>query len=251
MLYNRPRAKSIVVVYRRLFELPSHQSLSIGGFCFNQTGVLKMSKSTIKTIAASALLATIILSGSAGNAADIKPYIGLDYQYITADLGNYSGQSYSLLYADKYQSVAPNIGVKFGDYFGLEAGYTKSLKENKKFTGTFAGFTGSTDIDTQITGYTLDANGYLPVTSDKKLNLVGSVGVGYYEVDTTVKLTITGLGSGVGSGTTDDTALRLGLGAQYNMTDNWGVRAMVRYVPLSVQGVDSLTTYSAGVNYSF
>lgn len=157
-----------------------------------------------------------------------------------------------------YHAVVPNIGVRIGNHFGLEAGYLRSSEESQNLTGTdfLAGTSGKTE--TWIDGFHLDANGYIPVAN--KLEAIGSVGVGRYKAHTELSGTIVAGGLNLGSGSAkddiSDTALRLGAGLQYSFDNNLSVRGMVRYIDVQfedagVKTADGAWSGALGINYTF
>lgn len=222
------------------------------------------------------LLAILTAMGaSAAMAADnsppfgnttFRPYVGVEYNYIGASIKNqafdldantvndFSGKPY----ADSYHAIVPNIGVRIGNHFGLEAGYMRSTEEDKSLSGTdfLAGTTGKTE--TWIDGWHVDANGYVPLAD--KLEAIGSVGVGRYKAHTELSGTIVagGLNLGGGSAKDDisDTALRLGAGLQYSFDKNLSLRGMVRYIDVQfedsgIKTADGAWTGALGVSYTF
>ncbi len=202
---------------------------------------------------------------SVGNMA-LRPYVGLEYNYIGADVTRYTADfdSNSVndfsgdLFADRYSALVPNVGVRLGKYAGLEVGYLRSTEEDQSLVGTdfLAGTAGKTE--TRITGWNVDANGYLPLA--EKLEAIGSVGFGHYKAKTKVSGTIVAggfaLGSGSASDDDSDTALRLGAGLQYSFTDNISLRGMVRYMDVKFEDsgdtlADGAWTGAVGVSYTF
>ena len=158
-----------------------------------------------KKLVGSLLLSATVLSGTAAKANDIKPYVGLDYGFTNADLSEINGSSYSMVYSENFHLISPNIGVKLGEYFGLEASYSQSAKEKKKFSGTFAG-TSISDLvtETEVSSFNLDANGYYPLAN--KFELLASIGVGFIQIDSDVSVA----GSLPVAASEDETAVRLG-----------------------------------------
>lgn len=184
------------------------------------------------------LTTAIILTTFSSNATEYKPYVGAEYQFIDADLTTANGINYNDYYANKYHAIAPYAGVRIDNYLGLEVGFSRSLEETKT--------SNISTIDTLITAYTVDALGYLPLDANKKVELVGSFGVGQYQVEYKASANNTTI-----NGDMDTTALRLGLGTQYNINNKFNIRAMVRYADLNLDTVSSATSYSIGTAYTF
>lgn len=189
---------------------------------------------------------TLLLAGVAAlvaanaSAAEIKPYVGLDYVYSMADIDKVDGYQ---LFEEDVDAFAVSAGAKLHENFGVEAFYQQSGEG--KNTDTIAGISGVSKFEYKA--YGLDVIGYLPVT--QKLELLGSLGVGYYDVD--AKLKITAPVEGHSSTSDDGWAWRIGAGAQYNFTENWGARVMARYADLDIDGIDNIVDLTAGIRYSF
>lgn len=86
--------------------------------------------------------------------------------------------------------------------------------------------------------------GYLPVTP--QFDLLGAVGIGSYDVEVTVK----NQGQEV-SDSDDGFSWRIGVGGQFNITNNWGIRVMARYVDPDVENLNNMVDISAGIRYTF
>ncbi|MBQ8436467.1 MAG: porin family protein [Alphaproteobacteria bacterium] len=172
---------------------------------------------------------TLLLASAAtliafnANAADIKPYVGADIGYSHAEL--YEPWN---IFDDNFVIGSFNVGTKISDYFGLETSVQTSAK------------TESYGIDLSYNSYGIDAFGYLPVNNN--VELFASAGVGFYEFEAE------GYGYSLSE---EETALRVGLGAQYNINDNWGIRGMLKHAFVDSYSVDNITELSAGVRYSF
>lgn len=183
---------------------------------------------------------TLLLAGAACflslnvNAAeiDVKPYVGLDYVYTSADF-NYG---YEELVAENYNSFNLNVGTKFNKNFGVEAFYQKSAREDKSVYGVVT-------TKGEFDAYGVDFAGYLPLTEN--LEGIASIGLGHY----TFKVSALG-----GSDDESNMGYRLGLGAQYNINENVGVRVMGRFVGIDDGDdgvVNNLTEFTAGIRYTF
>ncbi len=190
---------------------------------------------------------TLLLAGAAcflslsANAAeiDVKPYVGLDYVYTSADMKDNMDQ----VLEDKYHSFNLNAGARFNKYVGVEAFYQKSGEEEKSVV----------DVDgdtlkakTRFDAYGLDVAGYLPLT--EKLEGVASVGLAHY------KFKLKAGGDYEGSESESNMGYRLGLGAQYNFDEHVALRVMGRFVQLddgSDDAIKNLAELTAGVRYTF
>lgn len=169
------------------------------------------------------------------NAAEIKPYVALDYVHSIADIDKVEGTK---LFEDNFNGAAVALGVNVNRYVSTEIFYQQVAKEDKKFVNS--------KTEDKYKAYGIDLIGHLPVA--EKFDLLGSVGVAEYKVDYKANIY-----SPAVSLKRDDNGLgaRLGVGAEYNLTDNWAVRAMARYSWIDIDGVDGMTELSAGVKYTF
>lgn len=177
------------------------------------------------------------LAISSANATDfqLKPYIGLDIAYTSADV-SIDGLN-SSVYENDFSSLNFNIGAKLHQNFGLEGYYQKSAKEEGKLaTNVYM----IDRIETSFDAYGIDVMGYLPVND--KLNAIGSIGLGRYE------FTLKGFGDKLSE---SGAGYRFGLGGEYNFNEHFALRAMARYVILDLEYVDSITELSIGAKYIF
>lgn len=180
---------------------------------------------------------------TSANAVEFKPYVGLDYVYSMTDLDvKIANADVSEYLEDDLNAFAVSVGAKLHKNFGVEAFYQQSEDGEKKWPGE--------KTTTNYKAYGVDFVGYFP--AHEKIELLGSVGVGYYDAEAkyngdafaalninSVKLDDSGLG------------YRLGVGAQYNFTENWGARVMARYVDTDIDGMDNMVDLTAGVRYTF
>ena len=191
---------------------------------------------------------TLLLAGVASifafnaQALDIKPYVGLDYVYSDTELGSIwvAGERVDPYLESKFDSFAISAGAKVHKNFGLEAFYQQSLDEEKT-----VGFGQKTE--TSYNAYGVDAIGYLPLECEQKIELLGSLGVGYYDFDAKYKI----LGNEMLKLSDSGWGYRIGAGAQYNINEHLAARVMARYADIDVDGVDNIVDLTAGVRYTF
>lgn len=208
------------------------------------------------------LLTTGLLAASAfpASAQDItfKPYVGLDlqrsvYSYKNEDLGGGTSLDNNKILEDNLDGINMHVGNRFHKYVGAELGYFHTREESRSIaagsqigTGLFLPSDSRTKIKTQ--GFTLDALGYLPVTQDAKLELIGTAGITW----TKASFKLDAPGVATESGSESELGLRGGAGAQYNFTNNLNLRGLVRYQTADFDDTtDRAWTVSTGVNYSF
>lgn len=160
----------------------------------------------------------------------MKPYVGLDYAFTHSNLKK------DLELKKDYNSGIINAGVKMGNYYGLEAFFQQSAEEKagKSFYGT--------DVKSEFYAYGLDAYGYMPIGCDQKINLLGSLGLANYNF----KVKVPG-----GSDDKQKVGYRVGLGASYDLTENWSARVMGRYNYIGSRDIKGMEEVTAGVRYTF
>ena len=159
---------------------------------------------------------------------EMKPYVGLDYVRSMVDIN----EDYA---EDDFNAYAINAGVKMHKNFGVEA-FFQQTEEGKKTAP------GGIKVKDKYHAYGLDLMGYMPLGCEEKVELIGSLGMGYYDAE---------LKNNDTKYTDDGWGWRLGAGAQYNFTENMAARMMVRYADVDIEGVDNIVDVTAGVRYSF
>lgn len=186
---------------------------------------------------------TLLLAGVASifafnaQALDAKPYVGLDYVYSKADLATDE-------FDDQWNAYAVSVGTKLNKNFGVEAFYQETDDAEKSVAVPALSSVAKTEASYKA--YGVDFIGYLPVDCNEKLELLGSVGLAQYDVESKIRL-------GVLSESSDEDGLglRFGAGAQYNFNEHLAARAMIRYSDINVEGVDKIVDLTAGVRYTF
>lgn len=186
---------------------------------------------------------TLLLAGVAtalfalnANATEFKPYVGADYVY--DDLGMKS--DFDAAIQTKYNSFKIDLGARLHKNFGLEAFYQQSGEEHQSYEGILG-------VSSEFKAYGVDAIGYLPLTD--KLEGLGSIGLAKYDFEIDADL----LGYEFEE-SEDNWGVRLGLGLQYNITDNVAINGMARYIKIddsSDDVVEDMTELSVGARYSF
>lgn len=164
--------------------------------------------------------------------AEIKPYVGLDYNYSSYDMDSDVRDSIE----DDYNSLSFVAGAKLMDNFGLEAFYQRSLNEKNTSSD-------GAKVSSRIQNYGVDALGYLPLGCDQEVELIAGLGLGEYEMRGRI--------AGLGSEKEDALGIRANIGAQYNIDENWAVRGMYRHVYLQNSELNDINEFTAGVRYNF
>ena len=161
------------------------------------------------------------------NAMEMKPYVGLDYVYSMIDADEIDGIGGV---EEDLNAYSINAGVRMHKNFGVEAFFQQTEEGEKD----------------KYHAYGVDMIGYMPLGCDEKIELLGSLGLGYYDAE------VKGEALGVREKYTDDGwGWRLGAGAQYNFTENMAGRVMVRYADVDIDGIDNIVDLTAGIRYSF
>jgi hypothetical protein len=110
----------------------------------------------------------------------------------------------------------------------------------------------SVDFKTKLSyqAFGADLIGYVPATNTNapQINLIGTLGLAYYDVKLTTSLP--DFDSSV-SESEEHFGVRAGLGLQYDATDNLSFRVLGRYNYIGMDGLDSIIDVTAGVRYYF
>lgn len=184
---------------------------------------------------------TLLLAGVAAlvatsaNAADLKPYVGLDYVYSDANY-DFDGDDF---WENKLHSLNVNAGTKLNKNFGIEAFYQQSGDEKGDLVQNMTtGIQGKTKAS--FDAYGADITGYVPVAQNTEV--FGALGLGMYDAE----IKAPGLKE-----SDDGLGVRIGAGVMYNFNEHFAVRGLLRYVNTDIDGLDDLTEFSAGVRYTF
>lgn len=175
--------------------------------------------------------AVFIFGATVANAAYIEttPYVGLDYSTFDATYG----RGLNRVIEDDFRAFSISGGVKIEKYFGIEAYIQRTNKESYK-QPTSKWTTNSWSIGA-------DALVFIPVYND--LDLIGGIGFGEYMVRAREAGHKTHKDTGFGT--------RYTFGAQYNLDENWGIRATYRYVNYHKSVMNHSDEMSVGVRYNF
>lgn len=130
-------------------------------------------------------------------------------------------------------------GIRFTENWGMEVGFgfldkVKAQVQN----GNFA--------TNKISNIYIDGLGFLPVSPT--VDLIGAVGAGILKSKPDVSNVIF---TNKALLEKEKIGYRIGGGAQCNMSENWAVRAMIRYQSGSKEFLKGLTSISIGATYMF
>jgi len=186
------------------------------------------------------LAGTMAVAGSVGADmfGDFIPYIGADYYQAWMKPDKfYKGEL-----PKSYPGATIYIGNKFTENFGVELGFDYSGTKKKMSTTTETGNVGGVAANATVTetakvsrrGAHLDLVGFLPI--NECINLFGSVGYGWVKPKISIQnVTVANVaGIPIPTITEQDTlkgkansVFRLGAGAEWMMTDMFGLRGKV------------------------
>lgn len=211
-----------------------------------------------KPVVAAAVLGFAITSGVASADFNPKFYVGAGVDYAKYSINKTEGEVLSAGETVKSKGMGllvPVLGVKFHDNFGVEFGY--SFNRKIKINGTTTASVKYPEEYKVRNGY-VDLMGYLPVMD--QFDLIGGVGIGRLMVKKGQNVD-----GNNGSGTIDvknKFGWRVKAGAQYNITSNVGVRALVTYQNTGTKlknnstnkdykFVKNLTSFGLAATYTF
>lgn len=191
-----------------------------------------------------ALLPLLFATNAYASDFFFKPYAGADYQYTNI---NYSdniqgtGINGSDILAESLHGANIHAGARIHKNLGFEVGYTwtgDASKDNVLGTGS--------NTKVNLSGGNFDALAYLPVDDKGHFELIATAGVTYLKADVTAN------GVLASSDSQWETKGRIGGGAQYWVTDNANIRALVRYQGADFDGVvDNAIIANVGLNLQF
>ncbi len=187
----------------------------------------------------------------------VRPYIGIDVASSKIKFGDdewikdyEGGDNY---FDDGNTSVSFVVGAKFNKHFGLEAFYQKSGDGESEVEYDDIDYYGEDKTSINYTAMGIDAIGYFPV--NQEVEILASLGLAQYDFESKVSYVEYSYGDsyeGEESKDFDSLGIRLGIGAQYNITDHVSLRAMARYAKMNDdEYIKSLMELSLGLRYMF
>lgn len=200
-----------------------------------------------KTFTILTLLLAICTHSRVAKAADEGFYAGADYSYTRFSYNDdtiATGVRFSDVIAEDYSGYSPYVGYKFNKNIALEFGYSGQFGESSSLTVGGTTYTG----DANYWSFYGDIVGIIPVND--KIDILGSIGYERITAEYDLKA-VSGTGSSFASVSNDTNAYRIGLGAEYAITEKIGIRAMVRYAAIDFQGVDNYVQATVGLKYTF
>lgn len=189
------------------------------------------------------LAAALCLFSADAGAAFVSPYVGADYNYSSLNFGRESED----FYADNFNSLGVVAGVKLLSFLSVEGFYQQSENKDNTVRNYFVeGDEFSTKL--KLKSYGVDLVG--DVLNLGIVEILSSVGYGYYDADVTNTVNIDGVG-GRRSFNEEGNGLRLGIGGQINPLPSLGIRAMFRYTVTDMDAVKNMKEVTVGVRYYF
>jgi opacity protein-like surface antigen len=178
-------------------------------------------------------------------AQNLKGYVGFNLNYDRAQLNDEIGEEFSYetgFNVDTNDLINPNnygfslnAGAQINKYFGVEGffQYTFNSSAEIDFYDIYNTKVSNYKAEASSLAFGLDAIGYLPI-DNTKFSFMGTVGVGYYKFDGTFKV-INYVYDIRDKSSSDESnvAFRIGIGGQYDISNQWAIRGMVRYVALN------------------
>ena len=187
------------------------------------------------------LAAALCLFSADAGAAFVSPYVGADYNYSSLNFGRESED----FYADNFNSLGVVAGVKLLSFLSVEGFYQQSENKDNTVRNHFVeGDEFSTKL--KLKSYGVDLVG--DVLNLGIVEILSSVGYGYYDADVTNTVNING---GRRSFNEEGNGLRLGIGGQINPLPSLGIRAMFRYTVTDMDAVKNMKEVTVGVRYYF
>ena len=189
------------------------------------------------------LAAALCLFSADAGAAFVSPYVGADYNYSSLNFGRESED----FYADNFNSLGVVAGVKLLSFLSVEGFYQQSENKDNTVRNHFVeGDEFSTKL--KLKSYGVDLVG--DVLNLGIVEILSSVGYGYYDADVTNTVNINGVG-GRRSFNEEGNGFRLGIGGQINPLPSLGIRAMFRYTVTDMDAVKNMKEVTVGVRYYF
>jgi hypothetical protein len=178
----------------------------------------------------------LLLTSMVVNAADPKNYVGIDYKIRSMKGRNLNSNVMSNIFPKSYSSTEVYAAHRFDNDVGLSIGLEKSKTEKKNYTfgagELFMNDTESagdrTSVRAHIQAAHFDVNGYY--NFNEKFEAIGQLGLALMHVAMDASFTsAAGVTSNMGPSSNYQVIPRVGVGAQYFMWRNFGVRGLLNW----------------------
>lgn len=203
-----------------------------------------------------------------------KYYVGMDY-----NMASPSASSKQLVFddirfaqgpikinpdalIDDQDSLSFVLGARMSKWFGLEAFYEKSYKDNttsqidnNTLNASGRAYYLMNDYTTSYSAYGLDLIGYIPLSA--YFDLLGSVGMANYKFENKANFAVyqfdgSNLDTVINRNFDDDNwGYRIAFGAQINIAEGVALRGMYRYISIDGNVVEDMSEFSLGVRFLF
>lgn len=190
-----------------------------------------------------------------GDWSSVKPYVGVDAEWRHMNFKRGYGDN---VFKRNTPQGNAYVGVRLSDYFAIEAGYQAAKKKTRgsslDYQSYFLGLPPwsfnylqqpgdlvTFESTTKIQGPHINIVGFFPVWDEHRLELIGSIGCALLKAKLTTNLlntsgpSIAAVANPVEPMASIDAyskrknVLKLGAGMQKMLTDNWGIRAMLKW----------------------
>ena len=203
-----------------------------------------MQKKALYGLIMASLIGGTALAGgpdTAPPAVKWHPFVGANYSYLNASVRTTGITSFTIAtgsvrsgliprIADDYSGLGLLAGMKYGRYMGFVMGWNHYWGEGKTISatgprvGNATGQVGGSTY-TRPENFYVDFRGYYPFYYG--FNLIGSIGTNISDFTVSSQAAAQGMPAVLNA---TNVNLRLGAGADYYFTPNWGIEGMFNYV---------------------
>jgi hypothetical protein len=172
---------------------------------------------------------------------DVTPYIGMDAKWYRMPFKKGFGDN---LAESNYPQINGFVGVKLNEFFGVEAGYEVSANKTRDalvndgdtyFSVVIpAGFDEfKTVTETKISGFNVNFVGFMPISEEHALDLIGAVGLAHLKLRIIHSVPAHDVRTEFSK---EKWVPKLSLGLQHMLAKQFGVRATVGWQKTSRLG---------------
>jgi len=183
------------------------------------------------------LAAPVIMLAASSNAQahwGMTPYVGADVQYRSMDFQSGFGDN---LFSHHEPQGNVYVGAKLHEYFGVEAGFESTTRQNKTSTLRIGGSNLGVPVTAAISRYNVTSRirgshlslvGFLPICDQNRLKLIGLAGAAALKASfKVVNFYSTGVLTPMQEFDKRKIVLRLGAGLEHMFACHWGLRGTV------------------------
>ena len=184
-----------------------------------------------KPVVAAGVFGLMVAGNASANVDCLKFYAGAGVDYNNYGRGDVV-KDFKTHKTNGMGLAVPVLGMKFHENFGVEFGYSFNKKfkfqEDKKANNNTFGL--NTNFDVKVKNAYIDLIGFMPLS--EQFDLIGGIGLGHLRAKATSgssTASVPGTTGNVQIVTKSKSSWRVKLGAQYNITSNFAVRALLSY----------------------